>query len=135
MNYSIGMTHLCQYALISGVIALVEYQLIVSSNMVTGISQLLILIIGEFMVCSAGQNLEDEREAMAASLYLTPWYKLPPELRSTFTIFLAKMQMPLHFEAKPIIHLNYEFLMKVLKGSYTFLMFLQKKSSQTSTYR
>ncbi|XP_045479795.1 uncharacterized protein LOC123684545 [Harmonia axyridis] len=127
MNNSMGWCYIWQYSLISGIIALIEYEMIVSSN-VTYFFQLSIWLVGEFMLCSSGQSLENEREAMAISLYMTPWHRLPIKLRSTFCIFLAKMQMPLHLEAKPVLYLNYDFLMKVLKASYTLLMFLQNKS-------
>ncbi|KAL3276988.1 hypothetical protein HHI36_012348 [Cryptolaemus montrouzieri] len=128
MNDSVGYIFISQYSFMTIMLALFEYQLIKTGNIVL-LMRFSGWLLMQIAICSSGQYLINESLQIRDAVYNMPWYDMPSELRRTFEVFLASVQKPMSLVAKPIVVLNNEYLLSVVKSSYSIMMFLQTWSS------
>ncbi|XP_045472170.1 uncharacterized protein LOC123678937 [Harmonia axyridis] len=74
-------------------------------------------------LCSFGEHLEYERYSLYLVLTDILWYRMDTKLRKVYYMSLCKFQQPFHLKIKSVSYLNNIFLYKILKGTYTFLVY------------
>ncbi|XP_044762232.1 odorant receptor 42b-like isoform X2 [Coccinella septempunctata] len=105
-------------------LSITEYD-VYFNHSVDGFILLVIWFIPAILFCECGDLLSDEYAKLKWAVYGMNWYDMPPEVRKTFIIFLGSVQKPIHLTAPPMFQFNRETFLQIMKGSYSFLMYLR----------
>ncbi|KAK9871187.1 hypothetical protein WA026_011468 [Henosepilachna vigintioctopunctata] len=131
LNDALGYSLVPYYVCLPLMLAMYAYQ----SLHVNDISMPIILTFWLAIVsllCLAGQRLETESSALTNSIYELPFYEMAPHLRKDYQIFLARVKKPLNIGIISIVELNNDFYVTVLKGCYSYIMFLLQMMTKTN---
>ncbi|XP_045473912.1 uncharacterized protein LOC123680181 [Harmonia axyridis] len=85
-------------------------------------------LIVQWISCYTGQLLEDSVSELREELYSMNWYDMNHSLRSTFKLFQLQLSLPVHFKIQPFPVLNKYRFSDLIKGVYSFFMFLQGRN-------
>ncbi|XP_045476338.1 uncharacterized protein LOC123682002 [Harmonia axyridis] len=126
MNSTIGFIFSpVQHTILLGLLVFLEFRIILERNM-ESIPLLIFWSSFEFLMCWKGQALENSSLSLEREVYEFPWYDLDPSSRSIFKIFYGQVQLTLHMKSPPFIILNMQYYHEVMKGTYSFLMYLHR---------
>ncbi|KAK9874723.1 hypothetical protein WA026_005539 [Henosepilachna vigintioctopunctata] len=113
LNDSIGYNFIQQYSMMAVLLALFEYETMKTKS-ILAILRLVGYLIFEITTCTFGQRLINQNDKLYDVVNSIEWYDMPPEIRNNFKFFILLVQRPMHLLAKPLIVLNYEFLLMVI---------------------
>ncbi|XP_044753833.1 uncharacterized protein LOC123313157 [Coccinella septempunctata] len=126
MNDSIGYifapTHNAYNNVLMGILGYLAIKLRSLPNAL----QLILWIFVQWLSCHCGQKLEDASLLLRTEVFELSWYNMDPSLAGIYKIFLAHVSSTLHMKIQPIIYLNMNNFSSILKGAYSFLMYLLK---------
>ncbi|XP_045479051.1 uncharacterized protein LOC123684015 [Harmonia axyridis] len=126
MNSTLGLIFSpLQHAILLGLLVFLEFRIILERNM-ESIPLLIFWSSFQCLICWRGQCLENASSSLQREVYEFPWYNLHPSSRSLFKIFYRHVQLTLKLRSPPFITLNMRYYYEVMKGSYSFLMFLHR---------
>ncbi|XP_044758149.1 uncharacterized protein LOC123316247 [Coccinella septempunctata] len=126
MNSTIGfILSPLQLIILLGLLVFLEFRVVLEGNME---SVLLLIFWGAFVftICWKGQCLEDASLSLETEVYEFPWYDLDKSSRSLFKIFFKQVQKTMKLKSPPFIVLNMQYYHEVMKGTYSFLMYLRR---------
>ncbi|XP_060530888.1 uncharacterized protein LOC132704718 [Cylas formicarius] len=79
-------------------------------------------IIGIFLLCRAGQILQDSLGAIGEAAYFSKWYELNnASIKRTIQLLILRGQKPTYLEAMPVGNHDFDFFARLSKTSYTYL--------------
>ncbi|KAK9871183.1 hypothetical protein WA026_011464 [Henosepilachna vigintioctopunctata] len=120
------------YVSIPILLAMFSYQSLKMNDMLA-LLKLILWIGGVSLLCLAGQQLEAESSSLTHIVSDLPYYKFNRKTKKNFLLFLARVGKPLNLEMKPFAKWNNDFLVTVIKGCYTYFMFLFQMSRKTNS--
>ncbi|XP_044753835.1 uncharacterized protein LOC123313159 [Coccinella septempunctata] len=88
--------------------------------------QLTIWIFVQWISCYSGQKLENASSSLRDEVYELPWYDMDPSLARIYKIFCSCVASTFHMKIQPIMYMNMNSFSSILKGAYSFLMYLLK---------
>ncbi|XP_045463294.1 uncharacterized protein LOC123672968 [Harmonia axyridis] len=128
MNESVGYTFIAQCLLTTLFTATMVFITITEDPYATLMTLGCFLYL--YIFCRVGQFLEDEHEKLVESVKFLPWYKIPPRMRQNYRFFLGTVQIPIHFRIKPLLKVNKEYLLFIVRGSYSMATFMMNLASR-----
>ncbi|XP_044747664.1 uncharacterized protein LOC123308919 [Coccinella septempunctata] len=126
MNSTLGfILSPLQHVILLGLLVFLEFRIVLEGNM-ESIPILVFWGVFEFIICWKGQCLENASLSLERDVYEFPWYDLDRSSTSLFKIFFKQVQKTLKLKSPPFIVLNMQYYHEVMKGTYSFLMYLRR---------
>ncbi|XP_044751597.1 odorant receptor 43a-like [Coccinella septempunctata] len=126
MNNDLGYIHLPYRMLLPVLTALHLFKLINQKDP-AALFALLPWFMSIIFLCSLGEHLEFERSSLYTEFNDIPWYYMDVKLRKTYHLFMGKLALPMRIKVKPSSEMSNILLSEILKGTYTFLVYLSSR--------
>ncbi|XP_050301621.1 odorant receptor 65a-like [Anthonomus grandis grandis] len=87
--------------------------------------------VGVFMLCKAGQMIQDESYNIQDAFLDSKWYTASPKLLKDIKFVILRCQKPLYLQAVPFGTFNFNSLIMIIKTAYSYLTLINNESKYT----
>nr|AUF73026.1 odorant receptor [Anoplophora chinensis] len=136
LNNCLRNVTLLEFIVLSAQIALIAFEGFTSQSantVVVCIVHVLMLLVHMLLFYWHADEIRHESMAISEALYETDWYEYSRSTSSTIHIMMMRSQRPLSLSVGPFGEMSLTMALKILKGVYTYMTFLQHSYGQTSS--